>query len=60
MRIGAVASILLLPALIVGFFGQNFNVTPWGDFDYAWQLNAGALAVIAAVQFVYFKRKKWL
>jgi hypothetical protein len=60
MRIGAVASILLLPALIVGFFGQNFNKTPWGDFDYAWQINAGALAVIATVQFAYFKRKKWL
>jgi Mg2+ and Co2+ transporter CorA len=60
MRLGAVASILLLPALIVGFFGQNFNVTPWDDFKYSWEINAAVLFGIAAVQFVYFKRKKWL
>lgn len=60
MRLGAVASILLLPALIVGFFGQNFNVTPWTDFRYSWEINAVVLFGIAAVQFTYFKRKKWL
>lgn len=60
MRLGAVASILLLPALIVGFFGQNFNVTPWDDFRYSWEINAVVLFGIAAVQFIYFKRKKWL
>lgn len=60
MRLGAVASILLLPALIVGFFGQNFNVTPWTDFRYSWEINAVLLFGIAAVQFAYFKRKKWL
>lgn len=60
LRLGAVASILLLPALIVGFFGQNFNVNPWSDSELAWMVNAGGLASIAAVQYVYFKRKKWL
>lgn len=60
MRLGAVASILLLPALIVGFFGQNFNVTPWDDYRYSWEINAVVLFGIAAVQFIYFKRKKWL
>ena len=60
MRLGAVASILLLPALIVGYFGQNFNVTPWSDFKYSWEINAVVLFGIAAVQFMYFKRKKWL
>jgi Mg2+ and Co2+ transporter CorA len=60
LRLGAVASILLLPALVVGFFGQNFNVNPWSDHEWAWMLNAGGLASIAIIQFVYFKRKKWL
>lgn len=60
MRLGAVASILLLPALIVGFFGQNFNVTPWDDFRFSWEINAAVIIVSAAVQYVYFKRKKWL
>lgn len=60
MRLGAVASILLLPALIVGFFGQNFNVTPWDDFRYSWEINAVVLIGVSSVQFTYFKRKKWL
>ena len=60
LRLGAVASILLLPALIVGFFGQNFNVNPWSESDWAWMANAAGLAGIAAAQFIYFKRKKWL
>lgn len=60
MRLGAVASILLLPALIVGFFGQNFNVTPWDDFRFSWEINAAVIVISAAVQYVYFKRKKWL
>jgi magnesium transporter len=60
LRLGSVASILLLPALIVGFFGQNFNSTPWGDFDPSWKINTAGLAVIAGIQFVYFRRKKWL
>lgn len=60
LRLGSLASILLLPALIVGFFGQNFNVNPWSDTDWAWMVNAGGLAAIAAAQFIYYKRKKWL
>lgn len=60
LRLGSVASILLLPALIVGFFGQNFNDNPWSDTDWAWMVNAGGLAAIAAAQFIYYKRKKWL
>jgi Mg2+ and Co2+ transporter CorA len=60
LRLGSLASILLLPALIVGFFGQNFNVNPWSDTDWAWMVNAGGLVAIAATQFIYYKRKKWL
>lgn len=60
LRLGSVASILLLPALIVGFFGQNFNDNPWSDTDWAWMVNAGGLAAIAASQFIFYKRKKWL
>ncbi len=59
MRFAAVASILLLPALIVGFFGQNFEITPWADAAWAWEISAVTLAVLAVSQFIYFKRKKW-
>lgn len=60
MRFAAVASILLLPALIVGFFGQNFEVNPWSNNTWSWEASAVVLVAIAVVQFFYFKRKKWL
>lgn len=59
MRFAAVASILLLPALIVGFFGQNFEVNPWSGSTPSWLISAISLTIIAAVQFIYFKKKKW-
>ena len=59
MRFAAVASILLLPALIVGFFGQNFEITPWAKATWSWEISAVALASIAVSQFIYFKKKKW-
>ena len=51
---------VLLPTFIVGLYGQNFVHMPelhW-RFGYAW-----SWAVILAttlVQFVYFRRRRWL
>ena len=59
MRFAAVASILLFPALIVGYFGQNFEVNPWSESAPSWLISALTLSIIAAVQFIYFKKKKW-
>jgi len=59
MRFAAVASILLLPALIVGFFGQNFEINPWAKGEWSWEISAITLAILAISQLVYFKRKKW-
>lgn len=59
MRFAAVASILLFPALIVGYFGQNFEFTPWADSQPSWIVSGVCLTVIATVQFIYFKKKKW-
>ena len=59
MRFAAVASILLLPALIVGFFGQNFEINPWTNSSISWEISAIVLSAIALTQFVYFKKKKW-
>ena len=60
MRFAAVASILLLPALIVGFFGQNFDLNPWTGATNSWAISALVLGGLALIQFVYFKKKKWL
>lgn len=60
MRFAAVASILLLPALIVGYFGQNFKTL--GIIGNWWTppVSGLVLFVITTLQFTYFKRKKWL
>jgi magnesium transporter len=59
-RLTAIASILLLPTLIVGLYGQNFRNIPelhWG-WGYYWSL--GLIAVTSLAQILYFRRKRWL
>jgi magnesium transporter len=59
-RLTAIASILLLPTLIAGIYGQNFENIPelhWG-FGYYWSL--GLIAVTSLAQILYFRRKGWL
>jgi magnesium transporter len=59
-RLTAIASILLVPTLIVGIYGQNFREIPelhWG-FGYAWSW--ALILVTTAVQVAYFRRKRWL
>jgi len=59
-KLTAIASILLLPTLIVGLYGQNFRNIPelhWG-WGYYWSL--GLIAVTSFGQIVYFRRKGWL
>src|SRR5262245_14712397 len=59
-KLTAIASILLLPTLIVGLYGQNFRNIPelhWG-FGYYWSL--GLIAVSSLGQILYFRRKHWL
>jgi magnesium transporter len=59
-KLTAIASILLLPALIVGLYGQNFRNIPelhWG-WGYYWSL--GLIAVTSLGQILYFRRKRWL
>jgi magnesium transporter len=59
-RLTAVASILLVPTLIAGIYGQNFREIPelhWG-FGYAWSW--GLILVTTVIQVWYFRRKNWI
>jgi len=59
-KLTAIASILLLPTLIVGLYGQNFRNIPelhWG-WCYYWSL--GLIAITSLAQILYFRRKNWL
>ncbi len=58
-RLTVVASVLLLPTLIVGLYGQNFDNMPelhwwWG---YYWSL--GLIVVSTVGQLIWFRWKRW-
>jgi magnesium transporter len=59
-RLTAIASILLVPTLIVGVYGQNFENMP----ELRWRFGyGGSWALIIAVtvaQVWYFRRKRWI
>jgi len=58
-KIGAIASLLLVPTLIVGVYGQNFNMPEqhWVfGYAFSWML----IVVATIIQLIYFKKKKWL
>lgn len=59
-RLTVTASVLLLPTLVVGLYGQNFINIPelhwaWG-YDYVW----GLIIATTIGLLVFFKRRKWL
>ena len=59
-RLTVIASVLLLPAFIVGLYGMNVRGVPEYDWahGYAW---AWALIVSTTIaQIAYFRWKKWL
>ena len=59
-RLTAIASILLVPTLIVGIYGQNFDFPEkgWGAGGYAFSW--GLIIATTVVQVWYFRRRKWL
>lgn len=59
-RLTVIASILLLPMLIVGVYGQNFDGMPELHWGYGYTFSWGLIAVTTLVQLAYFKRKGWL
>jgi len=58
-KIGAIASLLLVPTLIVGIYGQNFNM-PEQHWVLGYAFSWSMIVASTLVQLVYFKKKKWL
>ena len=56
-----IASVLLVPTLIVGIYGQNFRhhfaELGW-QWGYAWSW--GLIVASTVFQLWYFRRKKWI
>ena len=59
-RLTAIASILLVPTLIVGVYGQNFDHMPELHWYLGYLWSWGLIAVTTIAQIVYFRRKGWL
>ena len=59
-NMAAIASIMLLPSFLVGFFGQNFGIYDEIEYHWGWALSMGAIALVTAGQIVFFRRKRWL
>ena len=60
-RLTVIAALLLLPTLIVGVYGQNFDNIPelhwhWGYLYWSW----GLIFATTVIQIAFFKRKKWM
>lgn len=59
-RLTAVAALLLTPSLLVGMLGANVGGIPFNNDPYGFQLITSFIVGIVIVQFVVFRRIRWL
>jgi magnesium transporter len=59
-RISAWGAILIVPTLVAGIFGMNFDYVPWHDHPYGFWLMVAALALFAVLLYLAFRRSGWL
>ena len=54
-----IASLVLVPSLIVGFYGQNF-AGHFGDWYWTFGVSLGLIVASTVVQLALFRRRRWL
>ena len=54
------AAIILLPTLIAGIYGMNFEHMPELDWKYGYPIALGVMGATAFVLYRVFKRREWL
>jgi len=59
-RLTMVASLLLLPTLIVGVYGQNFRHIPELQWSFGYWWSWGLILGTTILQLAYFRWKRWL
>lgn len=61
MKLLTVISTIFIPlTFIVGIFGMNFKHMPELEWRYGYPLVMGAMAIIALIMLLWFRRKRWL
>jgi magnesium transporter len=59
-KISAWGAILLVPTLIAGIYGMNFDRMPELDWRFGYPVALGVMAVSAGLLYWSFKRREWL
>jgi magnesium transporter len=63
-KLSAWGAILIIPTLIAGIFGMNFEGRgPWEQVKqagYGFEISVLVMALICVALYVYFKRRSWL
>jgi magnesium transporter len=59
-RLTVIASVLLVPTLIVGLYGQNFKDIPELRWHYGYAYSWALIIVTTVLQLVYYRRKQWI
>jgi Mg2+ and Co2+ transporter CorA len=54
-----IASLVLVPSLIVGFYGQNF-ARHFGDWYWTFGVSLGLIAATTVIQLALFRQRRWL
>lgn len=59
-RLTVIASVLLLPTLIVGLYGQNLKGGPEFGWSFGYWWSWGLIIVTTIAQLIFFRRKRWI
>ncbi|MBA2712430.1 MAG: magnesium and cobalt transport protein CorA [Rubrobacteraceae bacterium] len=62
-KISAWGAVLIVPTLIAGIFGMNFENEQWQQFkslDHGFELSVAAMVLISFLLYLWFKRSGWL
>src|SRR5205823_14972639 len=59
-RLTVIASVLLLPTLIVGLYGQNLRGAPELRWSHGYLFSWALIVVTTILQIIYFRRKRWI
>ncbi len=59
-QLSAWAALILVPSLIAGIYGMNFQYIPKASLKYGFYIALGIMALSMGIIFYYFRRKDWI
>ena len=59
-KISAWAAILIVPSLIAGIFGMNFEDAWWINASYGFEIMIALMILISVLLYLSFRRSGWL